>query len=73
MRLAGLNGPGKSKTLFPDFSLTDSGLQFKDFKESLCLHFVDKAFDIEMISRIYYKHFRTLYYVSVGSRKHVRE
>jgi len=28
----GINGPGKQKTLFSDFSVTESGLQFKDFK-----------------------------------------
>jgi len=33
VRLGGLNGPGKPKTFFSDFSLTDSGLQFKDFKQ----------------------------------------
>lgn len=32
VRLSGLNGPGKSKTNYPDYTATDSGLQVKDFK-----------------------------------------
>lgn len=32
VRMDGINGPGKSKTLFPDFELTSSGLQYKDYK-----------------------------------------
>ena len=30
--MEGLNGPGKSKTFFSDFTLSDSGLQYKDYK-----------------------------------------
>ena len=30
--MEGLNGPGKSKTNYPDYEKTDSGLQIKDFK-----------------------------------------
>lgn len=33
VRMDGLNGPGKSKTFFSDFDLSDTGLQFKDFKQ----------------------------------------
>jgi len=32
VRMDGINGPGKSKTLFSDFTSTDSGLQYKDYK-----------------------------------------
>lgn len=28
----GLNGPGKAKTFFSDFTTTDTGLQYKDYK-----------------------------------------
>lgn len=30
--MEGLNGPGKSKTNYPDYEKTDSGLQIKEFK-----------------------------------------
>ena len=32
VRMEGLNGPGKSKTNYPDYEKTDSGLQIKEFK-----------------------------------------
>lgn len=32
VRMEGLRGEGKSKSFFSDFTSTDSGLQFKDFK-----------------------------------------
>ena len=32
VRMEGLNGPGKSKTNYPDYDKTDSGLQIKEFK-----------------------------------------
>lgn len=32
VRMTGLNGPGKTKTFFSDYELSESGLQFKDFK-----------------------------------------
>ena len=31
--MEGLRGEGKATTLYPDFTVTDSGLQFKDFKQ----------------------------------------
>ena len=33
VKLEGLRGEGKATTLYPDFTVTDSGLQFKDFKQ----------------------------------------
>ena len=33
VRMDGLNGQGKPKTFFSDFETTESGLQFKDFKQ----------------------------------------
>ena len=33
VRMDGINGPGKSKTFFSDFTLLDSGLQYKDYKQ----------------------------------------
>ena len=32
VKMEGLRGTGKSTTFFPDFEVTASGLQFKDFK-----------------------------------------
>ena len=32
VRMEGLNGPGKSKNIYPDYEKTDSGLQYKEFK-----------------------------------------
>jgi hypothetical protein len=32
VRMEGLRGEGKKKTLFPDYELSDTGLQYKDFK-----------------------------------------
>lgn len=32
VRMDGINGPGKSKTFFSDFTSSSSGLQFKDYK-----------------------------------------
>ena len=32
VRMEGLNGPGKSKNIYPDYEKSDSGLQYKEFK-----------------------------------------
>ena len=32
VRMEGLRGEGKTKTFFPDFTKTPSGLQYKDYK-----------------------------------------